>query len=338
MSEPLPPLNDPATPQIVRDEMASLRAALDDQIPAKKDLARNILIATWNLKAFGSLTAKWTATDADGPKRDYRALWAITEIVSRFDVIALQEVKGDMKALRTMLKTLGPHWSVLMTDVTRGDEGNGERLAFAFDTQRISLSGLACELVVPKEVLDLGVVKPDALDRQFARTPYAVGFKAGLDTFVLVTLHVIYGEAPEERHPELKAIADWMAEWAGRTSEWEQNFLVLGDFNIDRHGDLLWQAFTSSELFVPNELEWVPRSIFHDPADPLDKYYDQVAWFNSGGKRRLKLDYRNSGGTFDFVPFLYTELNGGQGMERSQMQYRMSDHYPLWVEFVSNQT
>ena len=338
MSKPLPPLNASATPKIVRDEMAAMRQALDDQIPPKKDLEGNILVATWNLKAFSSLTSKWTATDDDSPKRDYRALWAITEIVSRFDVVAIQEVKGDMKSLRTMLKTLGPHWSVLMTDVTRGDAGNGERLAFVFDTQRVSLSGLACELVVPKEVLDKGVVSEDALDRQFARTPYAVGFKSGADTFVLVTLHVIYGKNPVERHPELKAIAEWMADWAKTTTEWEQNFLVLGDFNIDRQGELLWQAFTSSELFVPNELEWVPRSIFTDPADPLEKYYDQVAWFNSGGKRQLKLDYQNRGGTFDFVPFLYTEFENGEGMDRAQMQYRVSDHYPLWVEFLSRRT
>jgi hypothetical protein len=100
MSAPLPPLHDPGTPQIVRNEMAALRAALDQQIPAKRDLAGNLLIASWNLKAFGSLSETWTAHDNDTPKRDYRALWAITEIVSRFDVIALQEVKGDLKALR----------------------------------------------------------------------------------------------------------------------------------------------------------------------------------------------------------------------------------------------
>ena len=35
-----------------------------------------------------------------------------------------------------------------------------------------------------------------------ARTPYAVGFRSGKETFILVTLHVLYGESEEERVPE----------------------------------------------------------------------------------------------------------------------------------------
>lgn len=327
MSDPLPMLSDPATPAVVASEMAALQASLDAAIPPKRSASRNLLIATWNLKAFASLSAVWTAGAQHTPKRDWRALWAITEILSRFDVIALQEVKGNLKALRVMLKTLGSQWHLLMTDVTRGDAGNGERLAFLFDSHRISLSGLACELVVPEE--RLGAIGPNAFLKQFARTPYAVGFRAGGETFVLVTLHVIFGQRPEARYPELKAIAEWMAEWAGQMNDWEQNLLVLGDFNIDRHGQLLWQAFTSSGLIVPNDLDRVPRSIFSTESDRLDKYYDQIAWFETGGRRRLDMTYVTGGG-FDFLPHLYRDV----GMGAAQMQYRISDHYPLWVEFA----
>ena len=268
--------------------------------------------------------------DKDSPKRDWRAMWAITEIVSRFDVIAIQEAKGDLVALATLLKTLGPDWQFIMTDVTRGDAGNGERLAFVFDSRRVGMAGLACELVVPLEQQQDKDIGPTALQRQFARTPYSVSFRAGGETFVLTTLHVVYGDKPESRYPELHAIAEWMAEWAAHATEWEQNFLVLGDFNIDRQGQLLWQAFTSTQLTVPNELDRVPRSIFSTEADRLDKYYDQVAWFETGDERQLHLDYLGNGGSFDFVPFLYRDLN----MPKSQMQYRVSDHYPLWVEFA----
>lgn len=333
MSVSLPPLDDPSTPPVVRTEMAALRQALDGEIPDKRaaaaGAARNLLIATWNLKAFSSLTDRWTGGDKDSPKRDWRALWAITEIVSRFDVIAIQEVKGDLKALRTLMKTLGPDWHFVMTDVTRGEAGNGERLAFVFDARRVAISGLACELVVPIEQQRKGIGE-GALERQFARTPYAVGFRAGGETFVLVTLHVVYGGEPADRYPELLEIANWMADWAIRMNEWEQNFLVLGDFNIDRQGQLLWQAFTSTGLTVPNELDAVPRSIFSAEADRLDKYYDQVAWFETDTVRRLHMRYLGKGGSFDFSRFLYRDLE----MPKSQMQYRVSDHYPLWVEFA----
>jgi exonuclease III len=140
---------------------------------------------------------------------------------------------------------------------------------------------------------------------------------------------VIYGKKPEERFPELKAIADWMAEWAEQTTIWDQNLVVLGDFNIDRHGELLWQAFASTGLTVPPVLDAVPRSIFPSDADRLDKYYDQIAWFETGKKRQLNLDCA-AGGSIDFVPHLYRDL----GMKRQDLQHRVSDHYPLWVEFM----
>ena len=182
--------------------------ALDEELPAK-ELDRNLLIATWNIRAFGGLTEKWESTEEDTPKRDLHSLLCIAEIVSRFDVVAVQEVKDDLKALRHLLKVLGPDWGLSLTDVTEGAPGHGERMAFLFDAKRVVPSGLACELVVPQERLDR--IEPGALRRQFARTPYAVSFRSGRETFVLVTLHVLYGENEEKRVPELKAIAEWLA-------------------------------------------------------------------------------------------------------------------------------
>jgi len=327
MSESLPSLNAPGTPQIVRDEMAALKSRLDDTIPPKRDAIRNLLIATWNIKDFGSLTEKWSSGGNDSPKRDWRSLWAITEIVSRFDVIAIQEVTGDLRALRTLIKTLGVNWRFLMTDVTLGDDGGAERLAFVYDRTRVDLSGLAGELVVPREWL--GEIGAGALTKQFARTPYAVSFRAGAQTFILVTLHVDYGKSAADRLPELKAIARWMNQWARRTNRWHHNLIALGDFNIDREGDDLWQAFVGTGLEVPVQLNQVPRSIFADPGQPqLGKYYDQIAWFMKGKRRLLNLDLL-AAGTFDFVPLLYTDI----GIAKQSLQYRMSDHYPLWVEF-----
>lgn len=137
-------------PAPVQADLQSLAAALDTQIPAKHGPA-NLLIATWNLRAFASLTRKWTAEDNDNPKRDLRGLRAICDIVSRFDVVAIQEVKGDLRALRDMMLKLGDEWGFLMTDITLGKVGNNERMAFVFDKERVKPSGLACELVVPPE-------------------------------------------------------------------------------------------------------------------------------------------------------------------------------------------
>ncbi len=327
MADALPSLHQSRTPKSAREELEELARAIDLQVPAKRHAPRNLLVGTWNIKEFGSLTEKWRSGPDDSPKRDWRALWAITEIVSRFDVIAVQEATGDLKALRTLMKTLGPRWSFLMTDVTRGTAAGGERIAFLFDTARVELSGLACELVVPQEWLD--EISPGALRTQFARTPYAVSFRAGQETFILVTLHVDYGDSSSDRIPELQAIARWMKEWADQTNRWHHNLLVLGDFNIDRYDDELWRAFVMTGLTVPEALDNVPRSIFADPAKPRTaKFYDQIAWFIDGRQKLLDLEFRSAGGV-DFVPYLYTQPK----MTKSSLQWRMSDHYPLWVEF-----
>jgi endonuclease/exonuclease/phosphatase family metal-dependent hydrolase len=322
----MPRLHD-APPKAVQADIESLQQSLKGVIPSKR-LDENLLIATWNIRGFASLTRKWTAGDADSPKRDLRGLLAIGEIIRRFDVIAVQEVKGDLRALRDLMKWLGPDWAFLMTDVNIGAAGNSERMAFVFDRRRAELSGLACELVVPEEWLT--EVGSDALRRQFARTPYAVSFRSGKQTFILVTLHVDYGDSASERIPELKGIARWMRDWADRTNAWSQNLIAMGDFNIDRKNDPLWQAFTSTGLTVAADLENAPRSIFADP-DKLttDKYYDQIAWFETTrGASRLSLNYR-TGGFADFLPYVY----GDTSLSKSAISYRMSDHYPLWVEF-----
>jgi len=317
----MPKITDTPPPEIVQ-EIALLEQNLDALVPAKK-LDQNILIATWNIRAFGGLTEKWEADEDDSPKRDLHALLAIATIIRRFDIIAVQEVKGNLKAFRHMLKLLGEHWSFILTDVCGGDSGNDERLAFLFDSRKVKLSGLACELVVPNEQIES--IAEDAFRKQFVRTPYAVGFKVGSKTFVLVTLHVIYGDRATDRTPELKAIAEWLRNWASDMNAFDQSLIVLGDFNIDRQGDARYDAFVSTGLKVPEDLHRLPRTVYENST----KFYDQVAWFqNHQNISQLSIDYVK-GGIFDFVP--HTLRN--RGLTTSQLSWRISDHLPLWTEF-----
>lgn len=322
-----------ALPQNVSAELASLRDELDQYIPPKM-VDRNLLIGTWNIRAFGGLTRKWEATGDDVPKRDLWSLRAIGDIVSRFDVVAVQEVRGNLRALRDLLKYLNRHdqnWGVLLTDVTRGDRGNDERMAFIFDTRRLRPSGLACELVIPDpedwDNISPGDVGEGAFQRQFARTPYAVSFIASGMTFILVTLHVLYGQNAAAREPELRAIATWLSEWAQQINSWDHNLIALGDFNIDRNGDPLYDAFTSTGLRTPTALDNIPRTIFGSM--DKQKHYDQIAWFTGEqGVPALSLDYTGQAGNFDFVPHVRKDLT------KQEKSWRISDHYPLWVEFA----
>ena len=320
-------------PAEVRDELENLKMQLDLELPPKS-LDSNLLIATWNIRSLSNLTRKWNADDNDSPKRDLRALRSIAEIIQRFDVVAVQEVRSHVHAFKELLRALGSHWSFVLTDVTRGKQGNYERMAFLFDTRKLMMSGLACELVVPPE--RLASIDPGSLKSQFARTPYAVGFKTISSpvrepiSFVLVTLHVFYGEGPEDRIAELKEIAEWIADWAKSEHAWDSNLIALGDFNIDRRGDPLYEAFTSTGLDVPEVLNKVPRTIFTDPDESdTEHFYDQIAWFTGEGSTPPLSIRFHSGGGFDFTKSLYKK----EDLTKNQISWKISDHFPLWIEF-----
>ena len=314
-------------PADVRDELRALSNALDEVIPTKQP-ERNLLVGTWNVRAFDRLTPKWRSRSGDSPIRDLSNVLCIAEIVRRFDVVAVQEVRKSAQAFLAMMQALGEDWAFLVTDVTRGSLGNSERLAFVFDRQRVRPSGLACELVVSAE--DAGISE-EALRGQFARTPYGASFAAGSHAFTLVTLHVIYGKRPQDRVPELKEIARWLARWAREGDQWGTSLMALGDFNIDRKDDPLYQAFTSTGLRPPDALNYVPRTVFDDP-DPEASpdhahFYDQIAWFTGAqGTPALSLQYENAG-MFNFADGLIPAAT------TVQLSWRISDHFPLWVEF-----
>jgi endonuclease/exonuclease/phosphatase family metal-dependent hydrolase len=322
-------------PVEVREELTAMRRQLGKEIPKKSD--DNLLIATWNIREFGGLTDKWESASDDSPKRDLGCLLRIAEVVSRFDVVAIQEVQADIRALRHLLKVLGDRYTVILTDAVEDDKGDNERLAFVFDRERVQVSGLACELVVPlnwstKKKPKTGIPQV-ALDRQFARTPYAVAFKRGGATFILITLHVIWSGSGEadlgERIKELSSIATWLRSWAKDVNSWDQNLICLGDFNIDRKDSPLWQAFTGTGLHVPDPLTQ-PRLVGDKP---LKGFYDQIAWFTNeeDGKERplLAMSFDGSAGLFDWSK---TAL-ASSGLSAQQKSFRISDHFPLWVEF-----
>lgn len=310
-------------PSDVSNDLKKLSLDLDNKIPPKK-LEKNLLIATWNIRAFGDITRKAFSETNDSPKRDFHSILCIAEIIKKFDIVAIQEIKANIKGLRDCLKVLGNHWSLILTDVNRGDVGNGERMGYLYDTRRVQLSGLACELVVPQEWID--VTSDKALTEQFVRSPYAVSFRAQNQTFILVTLHIKYGNTSNDRIKELKGVAKWMADWAKDINIYHQNLIALGDFNIDKRGDLLNQTFMSEGLFIPPDLqnENTTRSIFDKT-----KFYDQIAWFNDSNQLpKLSLKYI-TGGSYDFINKALTNRN----LTKMNISFMLSDHYPLWAEF-----
>ncbi len=304
-----------APPPEVTADVGRLSDAVHALVPPRAD--DNLLIGTWNLRAFAGVTPTWVARPTDSPKRDWHAIACIRAVIECFDVVAVQETRRRTGALRALLEQLGPDWHVISSDVTEGDAGNGERLVYLYDTRRVAPSGLVGEIVLP----------PSAGTAQFARSPYLASFTRGDVEFILATVHMIWGDGTAARLGEVTSFAGWMRDWADRPDDWNDNLLVLGDFNLDRVGDPLYEAFLSTGLWPPAALNEVPRTVFDN--DKAHHFYDQIAWFTTpaGGSRLAGLTYTGHAGGIDFRPYVF------QGMSTNELSWRVSDHFPLWVEF-----
>ncbi len=140
------------------DDLLRLRAALRQQnFPNAISRApgpdrRRLRIATWNLREF------------DTPNYGFRleeAFYYIAEVISAFDLVALQEVRGDLSAFHRLMRILGPDWSAIMTDADESSAAHNERMVFVFDTTRVRFQGTAGEINLAD---DHRLLLPDSFD------------------------------------------------------------------------------------------------------------------------------------------------------------------------------
>ncbi len=134
-------------------------------------------------------------------------MYYIAECRNCFDLIAVQEVRADLRALQEIMRLLGRQWNVIFTDVSYADGGNFERLAFVYNTAKVSFTGLAGELVLPSK----GATE---IMSQVAGTPFVCGFQVGWAKFNLCTVHIYCGTSKAEdprRVDEINALAQLLA-------------------------------------------------------------------------------------------------------------------------------
>ena len=325
----MPSLTDQPPPAIAAQlnalEQVLSQATGAGGVPSKA--ADRVTIATWNIRELGRFTSKWNAASKDTPKRDLRSLLYIATILSRFDVIAVQELQGYTSAFLELLGYLNhlaghDRWRGVASDSNRNSEDEpDERLSYIYDSDRLILSGLVGEVVLPES--QFKQISPKRLLRQFARTPYAVGFRprfgAG-NEFILVTLHVAWKDAPL-REFEVRRVAEWIDMWSQEPQTWDADIITLGDFNIDRIESEAYEPF-SELLTIPAAMHEFPRTIF---ASGKDKHYDQIAWIANGN---FSLQFEDCG-WFDHE----TLLRPGYGVGTTSYSFRVSDHYPMWATF-----
>ncbi len=296
-----------------------LKAELDKAIPVKT-VDPTLLLATWNIREFGG-------TKSGG--REKEPLFYIAEIMSRFDMVAVQEVRDNLDALDDLMYILGGWWRYLVSDVTFGAQGNRERHAYIYDTRKLSFGGLAGELVPEMKK------GPDGLksDFAFARTPYLAGFRAGWFKFTICTQHFYYGESKADdpqRLAEARMVVDLLHKRMKAKDAWAYNTILLGDFNIFSIEDETFKVIEKMEFMIPASLKGIYTNAIQN------KPFDQIAFLARDVKSQMEV--MNSG-TFPFFDHVYRDedwqVYQPDATEKGYKQWRtfkMSDHLPLWVE------
>ncbi len=342
----------------IAGRLAALRTAMqhhpeipDRSIPSK-NTTDTLLLATWNIKEFDG---------GDADNRTNESYWYIAEIISHFDLIAIQEVGANLDGLEKLKILLGGNWRYVVIDVTEGKAGNYERLAFLFDRRKIRFSGIAGEIVIaPVEDAHGNKIAPA---NQLARTPTIVGFEAGWFRFMLSTVHIIWGKGDEEqpaRVAEIQTIASFLKDRSEDVNAWSHNMFLLGDFNIFNasKSNAAYSAIIDNGFVIPESLQNIPPT----NVGTKPRFYDQIALRT----REHNLAPTGRGGVFDYFEEVYRDQDfeayvpammrgkaeddpenkltfNTKGNFRTEDQRRayyrnhwrrrqMSDHLPMWLE------
>lgn len=281
------------------ERLLAMRKSLAPLRKRKSD--STLLLATWNIRDFDSNKFGF------GPRLPESLLY-IAEIISCFDLVAVQEVNRDLTALTEVMRILGREWDYIATDTTTGSGGNDERMAFVYNKEKVYFRKIAGEVVLPdgqlimsrkkvktpkeqKKTKDLppppaAVAAAEAVfeevAQQFARTPFLVAFQSGWFRFSLCTVHLYYGAssgpALEKRIAEIKGLVKFFADRQDTASEQEkdrdgvvENYILLGDFNVVSPEHKTMQALKSEGFEVPAPIDG--KKVRKDG----DHFYDQIA-------------------------------------------------------------
>lgn len=274
-----------------------------------------LLIATWNIANFG-------AQDRLPPHRHL-----IAEIVSWFDVVAIQEVRDNFAELEDLLERLPSSYRTVFSDVA----GNNERMAFIYDSKKLTLLEKIGEIAVPPG--DHRYIKLEGVTSKFSgfdRNPYLASFRIGRTSIILVNVHLYFGSESkanvERRSLETYAVARWADLRRKSQFAFTRELIVLGDFNMPKAlpGDPIYDALTKRGLELPEHSSEVGSSI------ASDHQYDQIAFLPG----ETKNCFTGRKGVFDFDGVIFRKLWEGRGERdfRDYLRYYISDHRPMWIQ------
>ena len=283
-----------------------------------KKTSKTLLVATWNIANLGV---------QDRLDSDYAL---IAEMVTWFDLVAVQEVNDNLRGIDAIHEELPSRYDLLFSDAS----GNQERQAFLYDSRKISrLREVGRVSIPPSDLPRIRRSDSATTFRGFDRGPYLASFESGSFRFGLLNVHLFYGskKAADVNRRVLETFA--VAWWADRTHRdafsYVDDVVPLGDFNLPKAqaGDRIFDALVSLGLQLPPHTSQIGSAI------ASDNHYDQLAFFPGGAQTR----FTGACNVFDFDGALFQDLWSDPKRTPKQFleyaRFHLSDHRPLWAEF-----
>lgn len=297
-------------------QLESLRGIIGaSSLPSRK-LDENLLLGTFNIRAFGA------------KKRAAFAINALADICSCFDVLAIQELRSNLGDLSRMLAVMGPYWKVIFSDPAGKDSrpGNDERLAYIYDSRVVRFTGMAAELLVTDDFLGAAGVPKTDMSVPW-RSPYMVSFRAGNFDFMLLTVHIQWNDSGgiAARSKEIAMITNWVGDLQAENKLYDPDVFVLGDFNIPGHKSATFKALEARGLTVPTKLRTFKTNL------KQDAHYDQIAYYAENTECEI-----GAAGTINFYDAFFSA--GMAKADYDAMTFQLSDHLPLWMEILLVET
>ncbi len=255
-------------------------------------------VGAFNIQVFGVKKASNSKT-----------MSTLAEILRTYDIVAVQEIRDSSQtALPALIKVVnseGANYSYVVSE-RLGRTSSKEQYAYIYNSDRVKL-----------ESEPYTYPEPEGTD-PFHRQPYIATFEDKNETFslVLITIHTDPDEATEEIN-SLSTVLDSTRQIFPE----EDNFVLMGDLNADGS---YFDEDKANSLNCCGEYCWLIDNSMDTMTGDTNCTYDRIII------------------TEDMEPY----FTGNSGVFRYDLEYNLnseeadavSDHYPVYAEFVFDST
>lgn len=230
---------------------------------------------------------------------------ALVGIIRKYDVIAVDEIsdKSNVTAFR-FLDSINKNQTVrygLVLSQRTGQQPNNlssqEQYGFYYNTSTIK---------------DLGqsMLYNDSIHDYFCREPFLAHFKTnnGNFSFVLCAIHT----KPEAALEEIRSLHEVLT-WAKTKYADEDDFIALGDFNASC--TYVTPAQLDTLEIRKSSYKWIIADTVKTNLSSKQCAYDRIVMTN---------------------PATTQDYTGNWGVDRCFTSKTISDHWPVWAEFFTN--